>query len=170
MSTATTAGVGARARRLRLLALAASLVLPLTATVAQAEVYRWKDADGVTHYSDTRPAAQPAEVVAIAAHRPASGAPPPPLAAAPTAPPPPVAALAPEIVMYSNPDCGWCRRAERWFASRRLAYRTIDITASERNRAEFLRLGGRGTPLIFVDGVRVAGFDEARLDALTGGR
>jgi cell division protein FtsX len=28
---------------------------------AWAEIYQWKDADGVTHYSDTRPANQPSE-------------------------------------------------------------------------------------------------------------
>lgn len=33
------------------------IVLPLVATVANAELYRWVDAQGKVHYSDTRPPA-----------------------------------------------------------------------------------------------------------------
>ena len=134
--------------------------LPLQA----AEIYRWKDAQGVTHYSDSRPAAQAVDVIAVDASDPVAGADAP----APVPPRVPAAArvAAPDILMYTNPACGWCRKADRYFAARGLSYRSIDITASAANRESFRRDGGRGTPLIFIDGQRVSGYNEARLDAL----
>lgn len=151
-------------RRLLLLFAAAMFALPSAA----AEVYRWKDADGVTHYSDSRPPGGEAEQVAVRdtdglqSDRVDAGA----SATQPAAPAPRPKALQPSILMYDNPDCGYCRRAERWFNQRGLAFRKIDVTASAANKAAFLRAGGRGTPLIFVDGVAVRGFNQGRHEQL----
>ena len=143
------------------------LLAPLATQATASDVYRWKDANGVTHYSDTKPPAQQAERLHIDADRPATGPAPVPLA-----PPPPAAPQAvanqPDILMYASPTCGWCRKAERYFAARGLSYRNIDITASDSNRKAYERAGGRGTPLIFVGGQRVQGFNEGRLDAVIG--
>lgn len=125
------------------------------------EVYRWKDANGVTHYSDSRPRDQQAEAVELRDSKGLDGG--DAVARPAPAAPRPAAAVQPSILMYDHPDCGYCRRAERWFNQRGLAFRKIDITANAANKAAFVRDGGRGTPLIFVDGVAVRGFNEARL-------
>jgi glutaredoxin len=145
--------------------LAAALLLACAGTpAAAAEVYRWKDANGVTHYSDSRPAATTAEQVVVrdSAGLDGGGRAYPAVTPERTVP----AAVQPSILMYDNPNCGYCRRAKQWFNQRGLAFRTIDITVSKQNHDAFLRDGGRGTPLIFVDGVAVSGFNQARLEKL----
>ena len=87
------------AARLRLAPLAAALVL--AATLAHAQVYTWKDAKGITHYSDSPPAKgqqyKSKEVDAPAPRTPpAASTPAPPVTAPATTPadanPPDVAA------------------------------------------------------------------------------
>lgn len=82
--------------------------------------------------------------------------------AAPAAPP---ARAAPDIVMYATAACPYCRQARDYLHARGLAWRERDIEASAAARAEWQARGGQGTPLLLVDGVAIAGFDRARLDA-----
>ena len=79
----------------------------------------------------------------------------------PKAPPP-----HPAIVMYGSPNCSYCRQAEAYFARCGLAFRNLDITASRQAHSEFLRLGGRGTPLILTNGEPIHGSSAKRLDAI----
>jgi glutaredoxin len=152
---------------MRLLSLLLLLVL---AAPSAAQVYRWKDEHGVTHYSDKPPASGSAESVAIRPYVPPSDAP----QAAPSASKkkaasaarPAVARRALDVVMYSSATCGYCKRAARYFGSRGVGFREIDINASAAAKAEFGRRGGFATPLIFVNGQRVLGFDRARLDQI----
>lgn len=129
------------------------------------ELYRWKDAAGITHYSDSPPAGIDAETRRYSD----SEAAPLPSATAPSLYQLPALPAAPEIVMYGRPTCGYCVKAERYFAARGLAFRNLDISRSAAAHAEFKRLGGQGTPLIFVDGQPVRGFNQAKLDRLLAG-
>ena len=130
-----------------------------SAVVDAAELYRWTDADGVTHFSDSKPP-EHAEAVELR-EAPLVGT----AATEYTA-----VARSPSIIMYMTPTCGYCIRADRYFRERGLRYRSIDISASEKNRAAFRQRGGTGTPLIIIDGETVRGFDVPRLDHLLGGR
>jgi hypothetical protein len=47
---------------MRLACVALGTLIALSVSVAHAEVYRWTDADGVTHYSDVPPASADAKV------------------------------------------------------------------------------------------------------------
>ncbi len=160
-------------RRMPKLLLAALCVFTLTdsASLAAAEVYRWRDARGVVHHSDTPPRDAAAERVVVDTREPPPPAARAPVGAAPTAKPPP---LRPpqqfEVVMSMRPDCGYCVRAERFFQQRGLAWTNHDVAASRQARTRFDPLGGRGTPLIYIDGQRVNGFDVARIDQLLAAR
>jgi glutaredoxin len=131
------------------------------------EVYRWKDANGVTHYGDRKPEQAASERLTLRDTAGLDGH-----VAAPRKADTAAAGsgfVPPEILMYDNPACGYCRKAERWFKANGLAFRSIDVTASKSNHDRFLRDGGRGTPLIFIDGVAVRGFNEKRLQQLVFG-
>jgi len=139
-------------------------------TASAAEVYRWKDENGVTHYGDRNAATDQAEPIEVRDRSAGLGGhvvPASSVSEPQTASP---AFVAPDILMYDNPACGYCRKAKRWFNANGLRFRTIDITASKSNHDQFIRDGGRGTPLIFVDGVAVRGFNEQRLQQLVFGR
>jgi glutaredoxin len=147
------------------------LALLLAGSVGAAEVYRWRDAAGVVHYGDRPPARADAERLSLpdqpdppASPAPAAAAAPTPVGTPQAAPPPARKPI--DILMYSNPQCGFCIRAEKLFRARGVPWRVADITASSAARDEFKRLGGTGTPLIFIDGERIGGFNQARLERI----
>ncbi len=63
--------------------------------------------------------------------------------------------------MLSTQSCRYCKQARAFFNYHQLAYTELDIEASEKNMRMFQLLGGRGTPLIVIDGQTLHGFDEA---------
>ena len=71
----------------------------------------------------------------------------------------------PEVIMYGVPDCGYCRQARQYFAAHGIDYVEYNIDASSRHRKEYRRLGGRGTPLIVIDGRKIQGFNRRAIEA-----
>jgi glutaredoxin len=71
----------------------------------------------------------------------------------------------PEVLMYATRECPYCAKARAYFQAHGVAFREIDIDASAQARQEWQDKGGRGTPLIYVDGQRIEGFVAAKLDA-----
>ncbi|MEN8204989.1 MAG: glutaredoxin domain-containing protein [Pseudomonadota bacterium] len=70
-----------------------------------------------------------------------------------------------EVVMYGVPDCGYCRQARRYFTGHGIDFVEYNINRSSRRMKEFRRLGGRGTPLILIDGKKIHGFKPQAIKA-----
>jgi mycoredoxin len=70
-----------------------------------------------------------------------------------------------DVLMYVLPDCGYCERARAHLKERAVAWREIDISGSTAAADEFRTRGGVGTPLLIIDGQRIAGFDPTAIDA-----
>jgi len=70
-----------------------------------------------------------------------------------------------EVIMYAIPNCGYCRKARQYFANRGIDYVEYDINKSSKRLNEFRRLGGRGTPLILIDGKKIQGFNTRAIEA-----
>jgi|KBSSwiStaDraftv2_1062776.scaffolds.fasta_scaffold1030101_1 glutaredoxin len=88
-----------------------------------------------------------------------------PLSVAAVQPTAPVApAKVHHIVMYATKTCGYCALARRYFSQRGIEWKEIDIESSEKAAAQFAALGGVGTPLIFIDNKRIAGFDQKEIE------
>ena len=73
-------------------------------------------------------------------------------------------AKAHHVVMYATKTCGYCARARQYFSRRGIEWKEIDIESSEEAAAKFAALGGVGTPLIFIDDKRIAGFDPTEIE------
>ena len=71
----------------------------------------------------------------------------------------------PAVIMYGVPDCGYCRQARDYFAEQGIDYVEYNINKSSRRLREFRRLGGRGTPLIRVEGNTIQGFNRQAIEA-----
>ncbi|WP_295430150.1 DUF4124 domain-containing protein [uncultured Thiodictyon sp.] len=134
---------------------------------AQAEIYKWTDAQGVTHFSDQPPAGGTAEQVRL----PATPDPAPPAVrpAALSTPPPAAAPSRPgakRVVMYATAWCGYCKQARRYFNTHGVAYSEYDVEQDAAAGREFKRLGGHGVPLILVGEARLQGFSEGGFEQL----
>lgn len=133
-----------------------SLVIVLLASAASnADIYKWKDAEGRTHISDTPPVDGEAERLQI---RTFSG-------------PADVSSaggerFAQRVVVLSTAWCGVCRQARTWLTQKGVAFTEYDVERTDTGKAEYRRLNGRGVPIILVGDMRMDGFSAARLEAM----
>lgn len=70
------------------------------------------------------------------------------------------------IEIYTTSFCGECKRAKAWLDRRDIDYVERDVERDIDLRREFYARGGKGTPLIFVYGERMDGFDSRRFEQL----
>jgi mycoredoxin len=71
------------------------------------------------------------------------------------------------VVMYSTDWCGYCKQTRRFLDSQGIPFKEYDIEKSTDGRQAYEALGGRGIPMIDVNGTIIRGFsEEAILAAL----
>jgi glutaredoxin-like YruB-family protein len=138
------------------------------AAPAAAQVYKWTDPSGKTHYGDKPPADAatkeldirvpsyegPVEVAdwgAVLRRKP-------PAAAAPRA--------SSGVTMYATDWCPHCRNARQYFAAKGIAFTEVNVETSPAGREEYRALGGKGVPLIVVGDKVMRGFSPQRFEAL----
>lgn len=151
-----------------------TLFLLLLALPALAQIYSWRDENGVTHYSDKKPSEQQqVEKVTPQANIELSdekslwqsftewlfGETNKAEKRAPSELP-----IAPAMVeMYATSWCGYCRKARQYFDDNNIPYMEYDIERDAEARARYDEFRGRGIPIIFVDGHRINGFNPGTI-------
>jgi glutaredoxin len=129
-------------------------MLMLAVPSVSAEVYKWRDAEGRTHFGDKPPADAATEEVRI---RTFAG--PAEVSDAP-------ASSAGAVTILTTTWCGVCRRAKAWLAEKGIAYTELDVEKSDAGKSEYRRLGGAGVPIILVGQQRMNGFSPERLEQM----
>ncbi|GFO54019.1 NrdH-like redox domain-containing protein [Geomonas sp. Red276] len=169
--------------RIRLLAavVTAALAVPL---VAQGEMYKWVDDNGVVTFKDYPPPASKKKKRKVKtysdsdfdpapAHAPAP-APQPPASAHPVQAAAPVRKLSPTpaashrftgtVEMYVTSWCGYCKKARRYLDSKGIPYVAYDVEKDSAAAQRHRELGGRGVPLIVIGSKTLSGFSEQAID------
>lgn len=141
------------------------LVLGLFAQAMHAEIYKWVDASGKTHFSDEQPEKIQTEQVEVQVNsfesisisdsdfleaRERKSA----------------VRDRQRVVMYSATWCGYCRKARNYFRQQGIPFKEYDIENSKKGRRDYARLNGTGVPIIFVGKKRMQGFRAARFQAM----
>lgn len=129
---------------------------------ATAEIFKWVDADGDVHFTDSPPKntkttkvtvkVNSYKFVKVVASKNKVAT---------------TKKTAPEdktIIMYSAEWCGVCRKAKNYFKSKAIAYKEYDIDKSEEAKRKYKELNARGVPVIFVDDTRLNGFSIAHFE------
>jgi glutaredoxin len=150
----------------RLLLASAALLL---ACGALAQVYKWTDPSGKTHYGDSPPDDVKKQEMKIripsydgpvevrdwaAVIRKKS----------PQAPEPD------RITMYSTDWCPHCKNARSYFEAKRIRFTEYNVETSEVGRKEYQALGGGGVPVIVVGSKVMRGFSANKFEALAGAK
>ena len=65
-----------------------------------------------------------------------------------------------DVVMFTTPTCGYCKKARRFFHDNDVPFRDFDITGSASANSKFDQIGGRGVPVVFIGKQRIDGFSE----------
>jgi glutaredoxin-like YruB-family protein len=63
------------------------------------------------------------------------------------------------VVLYATDWCGYCKQTKRCLDSKGIPFREFDIEKDAEARKAYEALGGRGIPLIDVNGTLIRGFD-----------
>lgn len=74
------------------------------------------------------------------------------------------AADAREIIVYSSPDCGYCKKLERDLNARHIPYENRVVRSSVQGFLGFMALRGSGVPLIVAGDQVIHGYNKALLD------
>lgn len=82
--------------------------------------------------------------------------------------PPPNFAAAHQVpvVLYSTDWCGYCAKARQFLQENRIAFFEYDIEKSAEGHAQYRALGGRGVPVLQVNGHVIKGFNPDRIRQL----
>jgi len=62
------------------------------------------------------------------------------------------------VVLYATDWCGYCKQTRRFLDSKGIPFKEFDIEKSAEGRKAYEALGGRGIPLIDVNGTLIRGF------------
>ena len=68
-----------------------------------------------------------------------------------------------KVVMYMTDWCGYCRKAREYLHSLGVDLTEYDIEKDQGKREEMRKLGGRGVPLIDVEGIIIKGYNPERI-------
>lgn len=153
--------------------------LLMLAMPALAEVYTWRDEQGVVHYSDQKPKNAVVRKVDVKANIEAEDDDKslyrqvidwlfkPESEKAETTksqsvdkkfiPPP-------KVEMYATEWCGYCAKARQFFHANQIAYVEYDIERNAEARARYDAFKGRAIPIIFIDGQRINGFNQSYIE------
>lgn len=72
-----------------------------------------------------------------------------------------------EVVVYTAPWCGWCRKTLAWLDERGVSYTNKDIEAEPRHRQELIEKTGRTSiPVVEMRGELIRGFRPSRMNEL----
>ena len=130
------------------------ITLMLSALLANAEIYRWTDAEGRVHFGDNPAQPEAAESVTIRVNTYESvsyesvkninfDSP---------------ARRTGKVVMYSTDWCSYCNKAREYFRNQKIAFVEYDIEKDPAARRQYDALGAKGVPVILVGDKRMNGF------------
>ncbi|WP_434592064.1 glutaredoxin family protein [Pseudomonas sp. R4-83] len=63
------------------------------------------------------------------------------------------------VVLYATDWCGYCKQTKRFLDSKGIPFKEFDIEKDAEARKAYEALGGRGIPLIDVNGTLIRVFD-----------
>lgn len=146
--------------------------------ISAAEIYKWVDENGTTHYSNVATADTPLtvdtenETVRPDKAAPSDGHQVPQQAGTDTldpgffdflddSPQQSVTARAPTVEIYETKWCGYCKLAKRFFRSKGIEFIAYDIEKDPRAARRMMTMTNqRGVPFVVINGKGIQGYSE----------
>lgn len=136
----------------------AALLAAAAGNALAQQVYKWKDARGVTHYSDTPPPPREQKKVQVKSFTSGGGSVDVPYALA-------QAMRAAPVTIYTTVGCAACDMARAALVERGVPYTEKTVTSAEDNEQLKAAGGSNQLPFIMVGRTRLTGFEADTLAA-----
>jgi glutaredoxin len=146
--------------KIRLIYISCILFLFIFSFPAWAQMYKWQDEKGVTHFSDSPPQGKGAVKMKIIETEGTSDRAEDPRKTTYRQGKEIRSVQDIKVVMYMTDWCGYCRKAREYLHSLGVSLVEYDIEKDSAKREEMRRLGGRGVPLIDVEGILIKGYSQ----------
>jgi glutaredoxin len=72
------------------------------------------------------------------------------------------------VILYATDWCGYCTKARNFMRSNKIEYFEYDIEKSAEGKNQYDRLGGKGIPVLLINGEVVTGYNPAKILKLAG--
>ena len=73
------------------------------------------------------------------------------------------------VILYATQWCAYCKKTRKFLEQNNIPYYEYDVESSSEGYDQFKALGGRGVPLLLVNGKVIKGFDTKRILKYLGG-
>ena len=154
------------------------LAILFPANLVLADMYKWVDENGVTHFSDTPPASEQ-EVKTIITPEyqspsPDSAVTKPKTYTKPSYIPPKRKApkkrnISNNVEIYTTSWCGYCKQAIAFLRANSINFKQYDIEKDKKAAAMMYKLGGTGSiPFAVINGQKVFGFSPDKYKQVLG--
>ena len=132
------------------------------------EIYRWVDKQGRAHFSDQPPLTQKSETIDLPEITTYEGVSVADVKDSELADSSDTSKKtgSKKVVMYSAEWCGVCKKAKKYFHSKKIPFKERDIDKSKKARKAFEKLNGKGIPVILVGKKRMNGFSVKRFESI----
>lgn len=135
-----------------------AVILASAALSASAQLYRWTDERGRTHFTDTPP---PAAAKNVQKREP---------------PPPPAAAAEPyalqqarqnsPVTLYSQPGCDPCHEARELLNARGIPFKEVSVTTPAQFEELTKAAGSNAVPALIVGSAKQQGFEQGAYERM----
>jgi len=71
-----------------------------------------------------------------------------------------------KVIMYSAAWCGVCTKAKNYFKKNKIPFTEYDIDKSKKGKKDFKKLKARGIPVILVGKKRLNGFSAEKFESI----
>ena len=74
---------------------------------------------------------------------------------------------APRIVVFSTPNCGWCRKLKDYLREKGFRFKEIDVSKDQKAAQDVVRKTGHmGVPVTLINNRPIVGFNKTEIDRL----
>ncbi len=71
----------------------------------------------------------------------------------------------PRIIVFSTPNCGWCRKLKNYLREKGFRYRDVDISKDAKAADDLVRKTGQtGVPVTLINSRSIVGFNKKEID------
>jgi len=75
----------------------------------------------------------------------------------------------PHIIVFSTPSCTYCNAAKKYFRSKGIKFRDVDVSRDSAAARDMVRRSHQqGVPVIDIGGKIIVGFDRPKIDQILG--